>query len=147
MVTEVDMNTFTCKSFTKNDATYIVTCQQYYLSSCSCPDQLGLCKHIFLVSRVRKIPFSARTINNSNNSAAPATSLTHTTNDDNIRKQEEFLNSSSRITDKMASFFNKYKNNIESLDSMIDNMKRFENMLDSSVSPNTFNNNNNNKQN
>lgn len=47
----------------------------------------------------------------------------------------------------MASFFNKYKNNIESLDSMIDNMKRFENMLDSSVSPNTFNNNNNNKQN
>ncbi|CEG77135.1 hypothetical protein RMATCC62417_11932 [Rhizopus microsporus] len=29
-----------------------------FLKNCSCPDQAKMCKHIFLVSRVIKLPFS-----------------------------------------------------------------------------------------
>ncbi|KAI8090488.1 hypothetical protein BDF21DRAFT_411387 [Thamnidium elegans] len=31
---------------------------QHYLSGCTCPDYNALCKHIFLVSRVTKLPFT-----------------------------------------------------------------------------------------
>lgn len=88
------------------------------------------------------IPFSARRLisNNNNNAPAPADTINLTDNNNNLNKQEEFVHTSSRITDKMTTFFEKFKNNSNSLDDMINNMKRFENMLDSSISPNSFNN-------
>lgn len=44
-----DSNSFLCKSFTKPDIAYTVLVENNRLVSCSCPDQIGICKHIFLV--------------------------------------------------------------------------------------------------
>lgn len=116
-----------------------MSCSDSYLSCCSCPDNTYLCKHIFLVSRVKAIPFSARIT--SYTSAATAPTVTNLIeNDDHNRRQEIFLATSSRINQKLAMYFAKFKNNSNSLDSMLGNMSRFENMLDSSISPNSFNN-------
>ncbi|KAG1459872.1 hypothetical protein G6F55_004505 [Rhizopus delemar] len=47
---------FSCDSFT-NDGKYIVKVVDNCISACSCPDTAKLCKHIFLTSRITRIPF------------------------------------------------------------------------------------------
>lgn len=61
MITTVSDNTFTCKSFNPDsDNIYEIKIENNYVHSCSCPDSVGICKHMFLVSRVMVIPFSFR---------------------------------------------------------------------------------------
>lgn len=60
MIATIDDNTFTCKSFTNPELFYEVKKEENYVNSCSCPDNIGICKHMFLVSKVMVIPFSLR---------------------------------------------------------------------------------------
>jgi hypothetical protein len=41
---------------------YKVTMKEAYVDKCDCPVKDGLCKHIFLVSRMKILPYSKRTI-------------------------------------------------------------------------------------
>ncbi|KAI7854624.1 hypothetical protein BDC45DRAFT_507700 [Circinella umbellata] len=70
MITETDNNSFICKSFTNDDTEYTVSCFNNYLSCCTCPDYGVLCEHIFLVSRIKMIPFSVRRTYSNNNSTS-----------------------------------------------------------------------------
>lgn len=48
---------YNCKSFTDSCKSYSVGFKSF-LRGCSCPDYNALCKHIFLVSRVKNLPFT-----------------------------------------------------------------------------------------
>jgi hypothetical protein len=49
-----------CKSFTQEGVCYDVKVSDGYVNFCSCPDNRGICKHIFLVSRVKVLPLNAQ---------------------------------------------------------------------------------------
>lgn len=51
---------FKCLSFDDKKANvwYEVNCNAGYVSDCSCPDVAKICKHMFLISRIKKIPFT-----------------------------------------------------------------------------------------
>ncbi|KAI7848107.1 hypothetical protein BDC45DRAFT_524325, partial [Circinella umbellata] len=125
MITETDNNSFICKSFTNDDTEYTVSCFNNYLSCCTCPDYGVLCEHIFLVSRIKMIPFSVRRTYSNNNSTSATYNTTDLITEDNSQKQELFIKTRSRVVAKMDAFFNKYKTINASLDDMIDNMTRF----------------------
>ncbi|KAI9246630.1 hypothetical protein EDC94DRAFT_529411, partial [Helicostylum pulchrum] len=44
------------------DNIYQISVENNHVRSCSCPDSIGICKHMFLVSRIMAIPFSVRKI-------------------------------------------------------------------------------------
>ncbi|KAI7847177.1 hypothetical protein BDC45DRAFT_526978 [Circinella umbellata] len=111
MIAETGNNPFFCKSFTNDDTEYTVSCFNNHLF-CG-PDYGVLCKHIFLVSRIKMIPFSVRrTYSNSNSTAATFITINIITEDDS--QQQEFF-TKTRAQDK---------NNNASLDDMINNMTR-----------------------
>ncbi|KAG1451086.1 hypothetical protein G6F57_016256 [Rhizopus arrhizus] len=60
MVEQLEENVYQCRSFTEDILFYEMDTKEGYLKNCSCPDQTKMCKHIFLVSRVTKLPFSPR---------------------------------------------------------------------------------------
>ncbi|GAA5800204.1 hypothetical protein HPULCUR_005629 [Helicostylum pulchrum] len=54
---------FSCQSFDPDsDNIYQISVGNNHVRFCSCPDSIGICKHMFLVSRIMKIPFSVRKI-------------------------------------------------------------------------------------
>ena len=79
------------------------------------------------------VPFSARRTYNNNNSISAIIDSMNMITEDNSQKQELFTKTRARVVAQMDAFFNKYKNNNASLNDMIDNMTRFENMLDTST--------------
>ncbi|KAL4211494.1 hypothetical protein AB4K20DRAFT_2011785 [Rhizopus microsporus] len=58
MVEQLEENVYQCRSFTEDILFYEMDTKEGFLKNCSCPDQTNMCKHIFLVSRVTKLPFS-----------------------------------------------------------------------------------------
>ncbi|KAG1209496.1 hypothetical protein G6F69_006295 [Rhizopus microsporus] len=60
MVEQLEENVYQCRSFTEDILFYEMDTKEGYLKNCSCPDQTKMYKHIFLVSRVTKLPFSPR---------------------------------------------------------------------------------------
>ncbi|KAG1174276.1 hypothetical protein G6F71_005016 [Rhizopus microsporus] len=60
MVEQLEENVYQCRSFTEENLFYEMDTKEGFLKNCSCPDQTKMCKHIFLVSRVTKLPFSPR---------------------------------------------------------------------------------------
>ena len=86
------------------------------------------------------IPFSLRRTYSNNNSTSATFDTPGIITEDNSQKQKFFTKTRARVVAKMDAFFNKYKNNNASLDDVIDNMTRFENILDTSISANSFNN-------
>ena len=58
MVEQLEENVYQCRSFTEGILFYEMDTKEGFLKNCSCPDQTKMCKHIFLVSRVTKLPFS-----------------------------------------------------------------------------------------
>ncbi|CEI98880.1 hypothetical protein RMCBS344292_12978 [Rhizopus microsporus] len=60
MVEQLEENVYQCRSFTENILFYEMDTKEGFLNNCSCPDQTKMCMHIFLVSRVTKLPFSPR---------------------------------------------------------------------------------------
>ncbi|KAI9259844.1 hypothetical protein EDC94DRAFT_585685 [Helicostylum pulchrum] len=58
---------FSCQSFDPDsDNIYQISVGNNHVRFCSCPDSIGICKHMFLVSRIMKTPFSRVTISNTN---------------------------------------------------------------------------------
>ncbi|KAI9254181.1 hypothetical protein EDC94DRAFT_696932 [Helicostylum pulchrum] len=54
---------FSCQFFNPDsDNIYRISVENNHIRSCSCPDSIGNCKHMFLVSRIMTIPFSVRKI-------------------------------------------------------------------------------------
>jgi uncharacterized Zn finger protein len=98
-----------------------------YLSSCSCPDHLGLCKHIFLVSRVKTIPYNCR--KNYKNTKKPATITTEEAHDllsfESQKSHESVL---SRTMKKLSLFYDNNENNPDMLDAMTENLRKLENI-------------------
>ena len=60
MVEQLEENVYQCRSFTEDILFYEMDTKEGFLKNYSCPDQTNICKHIFLVSRVTKLPFSPR---------------------------------------------------------------------------------------
>ena len=58
MVEQLEENVYQCRSFTEDILFYEMDTKEGFLKNYSCPDQTNICKHIFLVSRVTKLPFS-----------------------------------------------------------------------------------------
>ncbi|CAO3588297.1 unnamed protein product [Absidia cylindrospora] len=58
MITEYDENIYKCKSFESDDYYDVVVSDSGYVFSCSCPVVNGICKHMFLLSRVKILPYS-----------------------------------------------------------------------------------------
>ncbi|SAM01214.1 hypothetical protein [Absidia glauca] len=51
---------YSCRSFTNPEVIYqVIVSQSGYVSSCSCPVVSGICKHMFLLSRIKVIPYHA----------------------------------------------------------------------------------------
>ncbi|SAL95413.1 hypothetical protein [Absidia glauca] len=57
MIGDVDDTTFCCQSFTNQGISYRVSVANGTIASCSCPYNKGICKHMFLVSAVKMLPF------------------------------------------------------------------------------------------
>ena len=60
MVEQLEENVYQCRSFTEDILFYEMDTKEGFLKNYSCPDQTKMCKHIFLVSRITKLPFSPR---------------------------------------------------------------------------------------
>ncbi|KAG1208440.1 hypothetical protein G6F69_007211 [Rhizopus microsporus] len=58
VVEQLEENVYQCRSFTEDILFYKMDTKEGFLKNCSCPDQTKMCKHIFSVSRVTKLPFS-----------------------------------------------------------------------------------------
>lgn len=138
MITQTNENLYHYQSFTNSDITYKVTSVNDCLSSCSCPDPSGLCKHIFLVSRVKLVPYSSRRpITHPQPSSSSTVIDTITNNLLCLQLQENYINASSRLSTKLNTFLHLSKDQPDKLEHMIDNIHRLERIVDASISPNS----------
>ncbi|CEP17264.1 hypothetical protein [Parasitella parasitica] len=140
MVKETEENTFCCRSFDfDNDNKYSVVVKNGYLFSCSCPDSTPLCKHIFLVHFVEKVPYSFRaslsspggTSSDWNNKNAITIS---TTNDNTLILQNENILRRSEFKENINKYLkmldNKVNNKLKEIDAMpIDKLNEIEDFL------------------
>ncbi|KAG1178381.1 hypothetical protein G6F71_001855 [Rhizopus microsporus] len=60
IVEQLEENVYQCRPFTEDILFYEMDTKEGFLKNYSCPDQTKMCKHIFLVSRITKLPFSPR---------------------------------------------------------------------------------------
>jgi hypothetical protein len=110
-----------------------------YLSFCSCPDHLGLCKHIFLVSRVKIIPYNCRKSYKNTKKPAPVTTE-EALELLSFESQKYYESVLSRTMKKPSLFYDNNENNHDMLDAMTENLRKLENIIDQSSSPNSFSN-------
>ncbi|SAL96731.1 hypothetical protein [Absidia glauca] len=60
MIVKINKKLYTYQSFTNTDIVYsVVVSPSGYIVSCSCPVVIGICKHMFLVSSIKVIPYYA----------------------------------------------------------------------------------------
>ncbi|SAL97502.1 hypothetical protein [Absidia glauca] len=72
---KIDENLYKCQSFTNTDIVYsVVVLPSGYIVSNPCPAVNGICKHMFLVSRIKVIPYYAHH-STLHSSSAPPTSV------------------------------------------------------------------------
>ncbi|SAM03055.1 hypothetical protein [Absidia glauca] len=84
IIVKINEELYSCRSFTNPDVIYqLIVSQSGYVSSCSCSFVSGICKHMFLLSRIKVIPYyanhSAPFVSTSANATAPATVVSTST--------------------------------------------------------------------
>ena len=102
MVLKIDDDNYQCRSFTLDIIYYDIEYSNGYLRKCSCDDTSNLCKHIFLVHRILKVPISLRLpVSSSVVSSSSAVSTSVSSSDDTPMFYQSAERSIKLVTDEM----------------------------------------------
>ncbi|CEG80129.1 hypothetical protein RMATCC62417_14505 [Rhizopus microsporus] len=123
MIEQLEENVYQCRPFTENILFYEVDTKEGFLKNCSCPDQAKRCRHIFLVSRVAKLPFSPR----APVSAAQQERLDAPHNNQDLLCRELLESADQNVRILLAKYNEKIrqlKDNPEGLDNLVSSLKQ-----------------------
>ncbi|CAO3600964.1 unnamed protein product [Absidia cylindrospora] len=132
MGTEVTDNVFSCKSFTCEGVDYVVSVSPSgSVSSCSCPFVAGICKHMFILSRVKLLPYSSRVSFGSPSAASSSTPTTTTIADTNVIEMDnKITNLQKGIAKSIDSARKRVYRDEDEMDKLCDTLKAFLNVVD-----------------
>ncbi|CAO3591984.1 unnamed protein product [Absidia cylindrospora] len=131
MIECVNENEYICKSFTVDEVSYQINIANNCVVSCSCPVPSGICKHMFLLSRIKLIPFNVVSPVSSSRSNLASSSASVVNDHDRVMDlKNKLMVGRSKIIRSLDSTMSKVEGNADEMEVLLDRMNSFLNTVD-----------------